>query len=234
MFRPSDNCRVRRSGGFTLIEVLVATVVAAVVLAALHSSYVAASVAVSRCESRLQAGREMRNALERIAEELRCSVWKAPASQEAGQTGVVVSDRAGFLGGGQEVEFLLLPPAGRPGRFLPGLARVRYRFSAADGCLRRAEGSVLASDGGENADEAWSVVARGLEEVEFAFFNGSEWRGTWDSNLSAGAPRAVRVALARRVQDGLLMRSSVAAATGVTLSPASAASMTKRPSGAKD
>jgi len=67
------------------------------------------------------------------------------------------------------------------------------------------------------AEEEWPVVARGLENVEFQFFDGKDWRERWDSNDAAAAPRAVRVTLTRRTRDDVLVKSSVAACTSVVL-----------------
>ena len=182
----SRTCRSRAggSGGFTLIEVLVAVGLTAALSAALYSTFFSISGASSNAGKAVENTIEAGYFLERFSREARASYYRR-------------TDGLTFFNGGRDgdsgaVSFTTMAypvfskdaPAG-------DLSAVNY-YVREDGGRKDLVKEVW------DAFQAEKFTVEAVEDIkgfEVSFFNGREWAGAWDASLEGQTPRAVAVTL---------------------------------------
>lgn len=188
---------MKRSDGFTLIEVLLATLIAAAIAGAVTISLSQALRARTRAHSRQEAFARVSTAVDRVALDAQNLI----RSGDLYDVRVLVVDSGSGNLEGEHDEALLFSHSRRQARPLSeqneGAAyEVQYRLqSPAD---LRAAGYTLwrradpvpdeTSDGGGVA----TPIVQGIAALSIEAFDGAEWQPTWDSDRD-GFPHAIRV-----------------------------------------
>ena len=196
MNRGSTTERRRGDGGFTLLELLIATMVAAIVLAAMNTVFYAAVhlrssaaaavervIPVNRAASTLKA--DLRGALLTSGE--MASSFESPGEVAVSgipslldlyaTTGVIRDDLP--WGDVQRVSYYLRDPADASGGSGSGKELVRAVTRNLLATLQQ--------------DVAEQVLLSGIQSLDLSFFDGADWQSTWDSSTSASMPLAVKV-----------------------------------------
>ena len=190
----SEGLTYRKSQAFTLMEVMLAVAVCAVVLVAINGVFFSALRLRARTSAALDDSASIELALSVMRRDLANAV--APGGVLAGtlQSGVVsgtlsenngielytstgLTSEADSFGDIQRVTYQLQPPAN------PTSAR-------GNDLIRGTTRNLLSvSD-----EEEYRWLLGGIEQLEFAYFDGSTWQPSWDSTLGAtNLPSAIRV-----------------------------------------
>ncbi len=186
-----------RLTGFTLIEVLLALSVSAIVLAAMGGVFYSAILLRKRTTANVENASRLQPALNLIRRDLqaalppsgglagdfRCGALLGGLGESLGiqfcTASSVISDSAQW-GNVQEVSYQLREP--------------RERTAGGGRDLVRLVNHNLLATALEEPEEQW--VLGNVHSLEFACFDGSQWRDSWDTSLSdTNLPVAVRVQL---------------------------------------
>ncbi len=191
------------SGGFTLLEILVAITILGLVLVTVYGSITRVIYAKERAEERAQLASVGREAVMRIADEIESAMLPSPTS------GAVFQGASG--GGAQptdQVRFAIMsrPPFGPLGG-RGGPVVVTYSLDAVAGrepvfLLRRDEVPLaeLPPEGEEGPQPLSTMVLDGVAGLRFRYWDPykREWVGDWDStqpDYQDRLPLLVEVAL---------------------------------------
>lgn len=187
----------RGRAGFTLIEVLLAVGIFAIVLASINTVFYSAVRLRQRTVAALDESLPVNQALAFLRRDLQSALPPGgvlATSFRIGEVGTGLAQGSGLeifttrgvlsdnepWGDVEKVIYELVNPA--EGTRIPGKD------------LMRMVTRNLLSTGDDEFDE--QRLLRGVERLEFAGYNGTEWRDTWDTALGdVGAPTAVRVRL---------------------------------------
>jgi type II secretion system protein J len=205
----------RNAGGFTLIEVLLALAISAIVMVAINAVFATAVRLRDRTTGVLEDSMPINRALELLRNDLKGAVgpggflagdFKCGAqsmgtsmglSGEAGGGGLDFFTSTGHIGDSapwgdvQEVFYELQTPDSRDEA---GMKLVR--------CVNR---NLLATTT-QTPDVQW--LMSGVETVEFDCYDGSQWRGSWDTSLGdTNLPAAVRVRIQLVSKEGEVARN---------------------------
>ncbi len=170
-----------RDNGFTLLEVLVAITLASLLLTSIYGVFSTTSEAKEKVEKQgaaLHLGRVLISRLDRELLGLYLGDQKTHPSLKGGVNSL-----------GEPYIELLTNSTGGP---QPGMRQVRYRLGPdADNrtTLWRAEKGI-----NELATNNEERLAQGLDKLTFSFFDGQNWRESWDSQ-SNNLPLLVRAEL---------------------------------------
>lgn len=174
-------CTWRYNGGFTLIEVLIALIIGAVVVLALAASMSIAfdgrdtvNAAIDHTQARLVVWRTMRADLE----------------QALPPTGGLATTFAGEneYRDGRDADRLMFDTTidSRTQRVVYELARTD---DDDDVLVRSVQGGLLA-----DVEPAPQMLVRGVERLNFRYYDGTDWFDNWDATLQGGAiPVAVEM-----------------------------------------
>lgn len=165
--------------GFTLLEVLVAIALASLLLTSIYGVFSTSSIAKEQVEKKSSALHLVRVLSDRLDREL---------------LGLALNNHAGkaILTGGTNDRAepyleLLTSSSGGP---QPGMRWVNYRLGPDQDervTLWRSEKSLNAQT--EAAEER---LAQGIDRLAFSFFDGTNWRNSWDG-LADGRPILVQL-----------------------------------------
>lgn len=200
--------RRRAAGGFTLLELLIATAVGAVVLLVIQTVFFGALRLHTTTHARIDADLELGRALGVVRRDFAGLV--IPGGVLAGhlQTTAFSSSLSDSIG--ERVGPELSTSAGRIDGWSPfaDVQRVAYFLasSATDGNARAKD---LVREVKRNLlpvqDEVGEsqVLLHGVSEATIEFFDGAEWIDTWDSEATSTLPTALKLRLVlARADDG--------------------------------
>jgi len=95
--------------------------------------------------------------------------------------------------------------------YLGYLTVVSYKLESSQHTLLAREEIYGRQQENDDRDDRWRPVLENVSEIEFEYFDGEDWRTEWNSNLSGGLPRALRVAFEVESTTGRFLHlSSVA------------------------
>lgn len=194
----------RSRAGFTLIEMLLALAISAIVLAAIGGVFFGAFRLRERTTALLDQTAPLCQALARVRRDLRGTL--PPSGYLAGDF------KCAPLGGGganQSFSLQFSTTTGQPQAGVAGcdIQEIIYelRDSAAGGfrggkdLIRSVVRNVLTAGILETEDQ---LVLGRVESLEFACYDGFQWRDTWDTSLSdTNLPSAVRLRLRLSAPD---------------------------------
>lgn len=178
---------------FTLVEMLVALALVSTIMMMVYGSYAAASRCLDRYASRMASSERASLVLRLMARQIRCAYAPAAPSTST-QPAPLTPPRAApalFRADGTTLSF---STTGGPGRS-NALSRVRYRYDSLSetlsiGCQPYAHGAETQSNSGYE-----QPILRDVRRVDLQFYDGRQWRPTWEGADSAGLPRAVKIVL---------------------------------------
>ena len=205
----------QETGGFTLLEILVALSIMLIILGISFATYAAATQSISRCNARMALEQEARTVLRRMAREIRSS-YISPSLPASGRssirdstlTGILEEEPASSFNGENDLrdeELFRLVTAGgipKPDAIIPGLSVVAYRFDESSGTLFRLQARIVDSPEVFDDEDSWLVCARNVKAVALKYFDGEEWYEDWDSDHNGRLPLAVSIGITLETEDG--------------------------------
>ena len=196
--------RGRKSGGFTLLEVLIANVLLAILTTALYSSYFAVMAARDRAGQGMEAQRELGFTLDLVRREISAAQF----SRDDKRLRFVVEDRDIFGAPSSSLELTTLAPPSTLSRPESGVINARYRIVEKDErrILTRKEQDILFDI--ESAPEYPQMERITAFLVEC--YDGSKWVKSWDTALNNALPKQVRITV-QVEEDGKIMEFSALA-----------------------
>jgi prepilin-type N-terminal cleavage/methylation domain-containing protein len=213
--------------GFTLVETLIAATVLGLILSAVYGSYWAVTSSIAGLEPKIALDQQGRFFVQRLSRQIRCCYGgpldrikrtssdpngakpAAPAKKDAAE------EMHFFRGGSLLPDGIVLQfvttSSSLSRKSSPGcLALVSYKMDTGQHALLVCE--ELYGRRGEDADKEWRVIQEDLEEIEFRYFDGTDWQDQWDSRPAGGLPRAVRIKLVLRPEQDSASRCFTAVA----------------------
>ena len=191
--------------GFTLVEILVAAAIIVTIVSMVYGSYFATSKSTRSCKSRIALSRQGRKVLGQMARQIRCSYvgsakeYKSPTRPVFQQRKKIPEDVISYFNGnsgetGGEILHLVTTSAISEGQApLDGLFETTYKFDKSSGTLFLSQERFIGAPKSLVENRNWQPIARNIESVELAFFDGQQWLHTWDFKEKKSLPNAVRI-----------------------------------------
>ena len=194
---------------FTLIEIVLALAVSAIVLAAIGGVFFSAMRLRERTTAMLDEAAPLQQAVAFLRRDLKGAVPPGGTLAGAFQSGVV----SGNLGQNSGIEFYTTTAAINDATPWGDIQKVTYQLQDSANSLRtggkdliRSVTHNLLATGVEEAEDQW--LMGNVQDLQFAYYNGSAWNDTWDSTLgNTNLPTAVRVRLQLVSDAGALNRA---------------------------
>ncbi len=185
------------SKGFTLLELLVALAVASIVLLATTTSLFNLSNARERADQLMEQQRALRNSLDLVRRELNSALFGTGNEKFRFQ----ILDRDFYGKPASVLSFTTLAP--------PLEAAVSDQIQVIWQVEELGEKLRLVRSSREffRNDDLESVDYPLIEQVEgflVECYDGSKWIRTWDTELTKGLPRLIRVTISVPQQDGII------------------------------
>lgn len=200
----------RSEGGFTLLELMVATAISSVVLVALYMSFSSMLAARSALDSEIERQRQTTRFMDAFSKEI-------ASAYISGSRGAAFFRGEPVAGGRPDsaIEFTALTHP-LPGQGASGdLVAIRYSVAEGEGgmpALFREAWNPYAKDRGKGAEKV--EVISGIKGFDLRFYNGASWAAAWDSGLENRAPAAV-LAVLKTIEKGEERETRVLARTMV-------------------
>ncbi|MCJ7778193.1 MAG: prepilin-type N-terminal cleavage/methylation domain-containing protein [Sedimentisphaerales bacterium] len=184
--------------GFTLIEILAAVAIIAMIVSMVYGSFAATSRSIEACRTRMATFADAARLLEQIAGQIRCA-YIAPASLSSQKESKDNKNKPVYFSGG------LNGPAGEILHIVTtrtisaevglseGLFDVTYHFDGSKGLLSISQQAFTGASESVFEKRTWQELAKNVESVELAFFDGERWLSKWDFRDKAFLPSAVRI-----------------------------------------
>ena len=197
--------RRRARAGFTLLEILVALGVLGIIMSAVYGSYRAVSTSIVGLQPRIALEQRARFFLQQLGRQIRCcyggrSNVSSPTTRQQNEEDARRSEKRPslFQSGKTAAGDVLLRFVTSGGAMAWNLDSeclivVSYKLDEKRRVLLTNEFVYGRRD---EDDEDWKIVLEDVVEIEFEYFDGVDWQSKWDSKVSGGPPRAVRVQVA--------------------------------------
>lgn len=188
------------SGGFTLLEVLVALALLAIISAALYSTYFTLVRGRDAATAGMESRRELRTTLDMLRRELSAAYYKKETRADNRKfLNFVVEDRDFFGKPASTLSFTTISPPGSGNLPLSDQVEIRYRPLEKEGKI------VLSRQARDIHVAAEPLPYPQMEELEgflVECHDGGKWVRNWDTDaeLNGALPKAVRVTI--RIKEG--------------------------------
>lgn len=202
------------TGGFTLLEILVALIVLGLIMGAVYGSYRAVTSSIADLEPRMDLDQKGRFFIQRLSRQVRCCYG---GRQDQGNQSVpdqndvkrvASQEKTRFFQGGRTLsddvtlQFVTTSSTLNRRSNVGYLAVVSYKMDPLQHALLTCE-EVYGRHSVTENDEDWRVILDNVSEIELQYFDGTDWRKEWDSNVAGGPPKALRIKLVlESKQDG--------------------------------
>lgn len=193
---------MKRSTGFTLLELLVATAIFAVVIAAAYTLFDASRNLSSRAEFSAQLYQSARAALQTIEADLRGAVMPSTAFDTGFIGATSGSDKEPL----DTLEFITVSRHTAMAHDVNetdvvrgvDLSKVYYWIETdltkkAHGLVRERPLELTPPNGPVRRDESVVEIAQDVVFLNFRYYDGSDWLDQWDSTQTHKLPKAVEV-----------------------------------------
>jgi len=173
----------KKSGGFTLVEILIATSIMAMLLVAIHAAFFGALGLREKTIDSLEASLPVEQALQTMQRDLANIVISTNALP--GQVGPDFYTSGGELdgmvpwGNVEKIDYLLTAPTN--GRVGPGQDLVR--------AITR---NLLPVNPPPTPDEKHALLS-GVQSLTFLYYDGTQWDAAWDTTQQTNLPLAIKV-----------------------------------------
>jgi prepilin-type N-terminal cleavage/methylation domain-containing protein len=226
----------RRRGGFTLIEILIATSLLAVLGLAVAETLRAARDADRRLQTRSERRAHDRAVLERIARDIRGIVYTGGQyaagivgtnNQRSGGEALSLADEEARAQAAADAIQAPPPPFIERDQLtlsvIPGARRFGSPWPAGTGAIQSIIWAVdddpatperglvrrpttITDPVTGSLPEPVEIVGANVVGLAFRYFDGQQWQDTWDSGASSLLPQAIEVSVAVRDDDGTIRR----------------------------
>ncbi len=205
MIRPHQ---FRSVQGFTLIELLLAITIFAVVLTAVNGVFYGALKLRNRTTGMVEKSLPTQHAIATLRRDLAGIVGPGSSMIPSFRTGAATMNLNGS-GGGQDQGFEFYTSTGNVNDYTPwgDIQKVSYVLrqptnnlaSFTKELVRLVSRNLLQSNTQEAPAEEW--IMSNVQSLEFSFYDGSQWRTTWDSTTEQTVlPKAVKVEIGLGVE----------------------------------
>jgi prepilin-type N-terminal cleavage/methylation domain-containing protein len=206
----------RGRGGFTLLELLLAVAIFSIVLVAINTVFFASMRLRRSVTASIDAANPLNHALAAIRKDLQNAIGPAGTLagnfRSGGPVGVALGQSPGSTTGGSSASTLGAGNSSQAGglSFFTTVGMLRDDMPWGD--IQEVNYQLLPSDQGDAAgkDLVRSVtrnlltyatptsemqrLAGNVDQLEFQYYDGTQWRETWDTTIGdVGLPAAVRV-----------------------------------------
>lgn len=200
--------------GFTLIEMLVAMAIVVSIVSMVYGSYFATSRSAEAYKAKMSVSESTGELLRQMARQIRCCYAKAPEPAEAGarqslpKTQGILEEPVGYFQGGDNLRtgevlrFVTTARVYSKSDLNEGLIDVVYVFDKITRTLMVSTRRFVETASPLPEEPGFSAVMEGVENIETAFFDGTEWRAEWDYLQTKRLPAAVRIRIAVTDENG--------------------------------
>jgi prepilin-type N-terminal cleavage/methylation domain-containing protein len=196
----------RQPGGFTLVEILIATTIMAILLAAIHAAFFGALGLRQRAVDSVEASLPVEQALQTMQRDLANVVISTngtffgplqttnPTNNLPGQVGPDFYTSSGELdgmvpwGNVEKIDYLLTAPTNGTGG--PGQDLVR--------AITR---NLLPVNPPPQPDEKHTLLS-GVQSLTFLYYDGTQWDASWDTTQQTNLPLAIKVQIQMAARNG--------------------------------
>ncbi len=183
----------RPTTAFTLIELLVALALVSTIMTMVYGSYAAATRCLDRYGGRMASSERASLVLRLMARQIRCAyapTAPSPSAQPASLTPAPAASTQ-FRADGTTLSFITTGGPDRSAAF----SRIQYHYDSFNGTL--SIGSQPYTYGTETQPSSGyeQPILRSVTRMDLQFYDGRQWRPTWEGADSAGLPRAVKIVL---------------------------------------
>ena len=236
--------RRRALAGFTLLEILVALGVLGIIMSAVYGSYRAVSSSIVGLQPRMALDQRGRFFLQQLGRQIRCCYGgrpkaSSPTTRQQNEQDSRASEKRPslFQSGRSAASDVLLQFVTSGGAMAWNLDSeclivVSYKLDEKRRVLLTNERVYGRRDEGEEED--WKVILEEVVEIEFEYFDGVDWQSKWDSEVSGGPPRAVRVRVDLESPERGVVSFTTAAPILCYARPESKARVTRSPDANKE
>lgn len=194
--------RRKRTEGFTLVEVLVATTILSVIFVTLYGAFFSIFASRSEIEHKLATSREISRFASRFSNEVKAAFLATNNIKT-----IFISQKK-YVSARPLASLMfttLRYPPPEKADFAGDVVRVSYIEEETESGKK----SLYREVSNPYAEKAEKTIVRALviEEIEgfdLSFYNGSNWTGAWDSSLDKKLPVAVKAVIS--VKDNGVLR----------------------------
>lgn len=155
-----------RQKGFTLVEILIALAILAMIVASTFTIFRSSSTSWQKGQTRSERYHNARVAVGRI-------------SKEISQAVISENSLSRFIGEKKEVSFISFVSTAAE---VFELAEIEYWLDRDQKLLMRNED--VEPDYDFSTQEHSDILADNISELEFSYYDGLDWKDTWDSDLA--------------------------------------------------
>jgi len=193
--------------GFTLIEILVAMTIIVSIVSMVYGSYFATSKSAEAYKTRMTLSQDVRDVLQQMARQIRCSYAVRPKSPASGgkpilpkTKGILESPVNYFKGGwnapaGEILQLVTTSRLSLAQERADGLLDVAYNFDPSTGTLFVSQRRFVQTPKALVENRNWSTLIESVGHIELTFFDGGQWLGEWDFTKKKQLPGAVRISI---------------------------------------
>jgi len=184
-------------GGFTLVEILAAIAIIVAIVSMLYGSYFAVSRSTQAHNAKMAESGNAQQVLLQVARQIRCAYAQSTSCKENEKS----ENRTNYFSGNSddpsgEILHLVTTNAIFKDSQLPnGLFEVTYQFDKSRGLLYVSQERFTGTYESVSTERNWWLLARKIESVQFAFFDGKQWLHRWDFKEQEQLPHAVKINL---------------------------------------
>jgi general secretion pathway protein J len=181
----------KTTGGFTLLEVLIAFAITCIVLVALYSAFFTSHRAVNVVGVSLIRLQECRSVVDVIKRELESSLY----DRSKQYTVFKLEDRDFYGKEASQLTFTSFSP------LLPGLAKIAYVVEESDD-KRLVLKKSMASAYSDSADTKGMDIMEDIDSFTVEARYNDKWVKTWDGELTGRTPDEIRISVTIRLKKG--------------------------------
>ena len=162
----------QRSSGFTLVEMIVAVAIVGIIAAVVYSSLWGVTRTIEDAREKMELHQAARYILWRMSEEI---------------SNAFINERNSFTGSDAEsndydsdsISFISTSKASGPEQ--QGTCRIEY-YIVEETLFKSVDGTL-------------SAIIEDADDLDLSYFDGTDWREDWDSNLEGRLPKMIEVNL---------------------------------------
>ena len=180
---------LKRAGGFTLIELMLAMVLLTIILGAVYSSFSLAEKALNGLDASLLRLQESRTAMDRMSREIDSTFYNSVNTNSIFK----IEDRDIYGKQASRFSFTALSP------IIPGLSAISYYVEEKDGKLtlyKKIYSTLQPVNSGNGVE-----IIDGVDSFTVEADNNGIWVKTWDASVTATIPDKVRITITVLIRD---------------------------------